>query len=258
MEILCRGLEQLPNLTAVSIVHDFEGHTDFIDLHGPLPPWYGQWSATLLGNTMPPTSWNLCDEMAKEAEEGEDENESSMDVLTDYPWDWRGVVNLTKAISSYSPKIIRLHYGSQLSRIPLYTLNDASIATSLKHIAGNLRCFKFDASTAVDGAHQKSLTSDSQAFGVLREVLEHAQHLTTLSTSTHTWLPAWQRTSEKLSGQSFQYYSLVIDPWIRTRSKAFASAIRTRWSILGFGTSILTLKTELTLGKTLGQNWEAF
>jgi hypothetical protein len=194
MDVLCHGLQQLLNLTTVSIVHDFDGQGDFIDLHAPLPLWYGQWSAAIWKNTLPPISWSLCDEMAREAEEGEEENESLMDVLTNYPWDWRGVVELTKAISSYSPKITHLHYGSQLSKIPLYTLNDASVAMSLKLTAGSLKCFKFDSTTSVDGAHQKSLTSDSEAFGVLGEVLEHAQHLTTLSTSMHTWLPAWQRT----------------------------------------------------------------
>jgi len=256
--MLCRGLQQLPNLKTVSIVHDFDGYSDFIDLHEHLPMWYGQWSATILGNTLPPTSWSLCNEMAIEAEEGENEDESLVDVLTDYPWDWRGVVNLMKAIASYSPKIIHLHYGSQLPRIPLYTLNDASIAASLKLTAGNLRCFKFDSSTSVDGVHQEPLAADSEAFRVLGQILEHAQHLTTLSASLNTTLPGWQLTFGKAFWPKLSILELGDNPLDLQALKNICQRHQNTLVDLGLRNIILDLENGIETWEDVGAELGGF
>ena len=181
-DVLCQGLRRLPNLRTVCIQDNISGAGNYINVHEPTPLWYFHWSATFWENTLSLTRWSLCLERARDAAEAAQNEDDTFleDVLADHPWDWCGVANCLEAVSLHRPRIIHLHFGTQMSPFPLYTFGKAKVSTSLERIARNLRCLKLDSSLVLDGADEMPLTADSEPVSAFGKILKQAQHLATL------------------------------------------------------------------------------
>lgn len=190
--MLCQGLQMLPGLKTVSILYDFDRRSEIMNLHVPASPWYRVWSSAIWEDTLPPLSWPLYWEITREPSYV-DFDDGLPNLFVDYPWDWRGIANLFRAISPHGSRIRHLQCGSQYSAVPLYILNDSSIASNFQSVATNLEFLKFNCEV-VRPRNDQDVLGLEVATLALSVILAKAQKLTALSVSTYMPPPVWQRT----------------------------------------------------------------
>ena len=195
-EVLSQGLKKLPKLKMVSILAGFCTSMNLTEVHEPMPYWYELWSARIWGDILPPISWELCSQMVGKIEEREAGNTVD-NPLNGYIGDLRGIANCVKAVALHSPGITHLHYGSQYSCIPLTTLKDTTIATSLETIARTLDCLKLDISGGRAESRESFHGADVEAVSALGRILQQAQDLTFFSASSAAAYHVWQQTFGK-------------------------------------------------------------
>jgi len=178
-DFLCDGLQKLPNLNTVTIIQAYPGQKDIVRFQEKLSPWYERPSLTVWQETLAPTSWSV---LAGEATEAPDFS-ISWDIIEENPWDWRGVVNVLKAIALHCPKVINFHYGTHAAPMPMHILSQKPVFSSMRDIAKNLTCIKLMTSTLVDDDPDERLEPGSEAYSAFKAILDQAQQLRTLSSN---------------------------------------------------------------------------